>query len=70
MIQVEHCPEVDDARNFGVDAGEGPDKCGLIEVEFNDTWENVASLGLCIRGHGIFHEGVIIPVYYGNVRYV
>lgn len=30
MIQVEHCPEVDDARNFGVDVGNGQDKCGLI----------------------------------------
>lgn len=30
MIQVEHCPEIDDARNFGVDVGNGKDKCGLI----------------------------------------
>lgn len=30
MIQVEHCPEVDDARTFGVDVGNGQDKCGLI----------------------------------------
>jgi len=32
MIQVEHCPEVDDARTFG--------------VEFNDTWENNTTLAL------------------------
>lgn len=30
MVQVEHCPEIDDARNFGVDIGNGQDKCGLI----------------------------------------
>lgn len=54
MIQVEYCPEVDDARTF--------------EVEFNDTWENAASLGLCITGHGIFHDGaIIIPVDYGSL---
>lgn len=32
MIQVEHCPEFDDARTF--------------EVKFNDTWENNATLAL------------------------
>lgn len=67
MVQVEHCPEIDDARNFGVDVGNGQAKCGLIEVEFKDTWENAASLGLCITGHGIFHDGVIIPVDYGDI---
>lgn len=30
MVQVEHCPEVDDARNFEVDVGNGQDRCGLI----------------------------------------
>ena len=29
-IQVPHCPEIDDARTFGVDIGQGNDKTGLI----------------------------------------
>lgn len=29
-IKVEHCPEIDDAKTFGVDVGEGQDNCGLI----------------------------------------
>lgn len=30
MIQVKHCPEVDDARDFGIDVGQDKDKTGLI----------------------------------------
>lgn len=54
MIQVEHCPEVDDARTF--------------EVEFTDKWCNKTTLGLQVTGHGVFHDGaIIIPVDYGNL---
>ena len=49
MIQVEHCPEVDDARTF--------------EVEFREDWGAAATLGLVPEGCAIFHQGnIIIPV--------
>lgn len=38
MVQVEHCPEVDDARTF--------------EVEFKTSWEEGQS-PLIVTGHGI-----------------
>lgn len=38
MVQVEHCPEIDDARTF--------------EVEFETSWEEGQS-PLIVTGHGI-----------------
>lgn len=46
MIQVEHCPEIDDARIF--------------EVEFKDNWENAMTLD--ITGHGILYNDTIITI--------
>lgn len=49
MIQVEHCPEIDDAKMF--------------EIEFKEDWGKAATLGLVPEGCAIFHQGnVIIPV--------
>ena len=54
MIQVEHCPEIDDARTF--------------EVEFNDTWGNNATLALVEidMTEALINSGIKL-VDYGNV---
>ena len=39
MVQVEHCPEVDDARTF--------------EVEFIDKWCSKTTLSLCMFDDGV-----------------
>ena len=65
MIQIEHYLEVDDVGNFGVDVGNGQDRCGVI-VCGADLLEQLNSLYYCF--HGVLTKDTDMNILNGDME--